>query len=113
MKTYDKSLWPEKEYRLAIKESFLKVEKLYADTDPDLLEVEPGLGTVTLQNQKAKIILSTQPSVRQLWLAAAHLGQALHFDYDLENKVWLDDKTHKIELFGYLETCVQDLLKKA
>jgi frataxin-like iron-binding protein CyaY len=108
-----KADWPEKDYRLVIKKTFDEVEKIYAVNDPDILEVEPGLGTITLMNRRAKIILSTQPSVRQLWLAAAHLGKAIHFDYDLQAQKWFDDKEHKVELFQYLEGSVKDLISKA
>jgi frataxin-like iron-binding protein CyaY len=99
--------WSEKDYRIQIKNSFDKLERLYCDRDPDELEVEPGLGTLIFQNQKGKIILSTQPSVRQLWLAAAHLGRALHFNFDHEKKQWWDDKGQGIEL----ESCVRDFVK--
>ena len=102
--------WPEKDYRIEIKKTFESIEKKYAVMDPDVLEVEQGLGTLVLQNKKGKIILSTQPSVRQLWLAAAHLGKAVHFDYDPQKKQWWDDKKLGFEVNAFVEESVKSLL---
>jgi frataxin-like iron-binding protein CyaY len=77
--------------------------------DPDELEVEMGLGTLVFQNKKGKIILSTQPSVRQLWLAAAHMGRALHFNFEATKKQWWDDKSQGIELNKFLEEALASL----
>jgi frataxin-like iron-binding protein CyaY len=104
--------WSEKDYRIEIKSTYDRVEKKYSEYDPDVLEVESGLGTLVLQSKKAKIILSTQPSVRQLWLAAAHLGKALHFNYDHQKKQWWDDKGLGIELDVFLKDTVESLLNK-
>lgn len=95
------------DYRLKIKETFSHIEKQFTDIDPDLAEVEQGQGTLTIQGPKGKIILSTQPSVQQLWLAAASLGKALHFNYNFEKNDWLDDKNQGLELRSYLSQIVQ------
>ena len=92
----------EKAYRLKIKETFSSIENKFEEVDPDLAEVELGQGTLTIQNPKGKIILSTQPSVQQLWLAAASLGRALHFNFDAASNEWRDDKGQGLELRSYL-----------
>lgn len=100
----------EKDYRLMVKEVYARVESALDDVDPDLVETEQGQGTLTLITGRGKIILSMQPSVRQIWLAVAALGVALHFSYDASKKSWMDDKGEGKELFAFLKTTLQELL---
>jgi CyaY protein len=51
-----------------------------------------------------RCILSPQPPLRQLWVAAR--VNALHFNWDDAAQAWKDEQGH--ELFGYLK----DLVKK-
>jgi iron donor protein CyaY len=92
----------EKDYRILVKETYQSIEKALENVDPDLMEVEPGLGTLSFVSKKGKTILSTQPSVRQLWLAAAALGEAVHFNWDEKSKTWMDDRGQGKELKKYL-----------
>jgi iron donor protein CyaY len=99
----------EKDYRLLVKDVYARVENAFESVDPDVAEVETGMGTVTILSSKGKTILSTQPSVRQLWLAVAALGVALHFNWDAEKKQWFDDKGEGRELFAYLTETLKNL----
>jgi iron donor protein CyaY len=100
----------EKTYRLLVKDVYARIEAAFEDVDPDLVEVEPGMGTLALVSGKNKTILSTQPSVRQIWLAVAALGIAVHFNYDSERGLWVDDKGEGKELFAFLSQTMSKLL---
>ena len=93
----------EKTYRMLVKDVYAHVEHAFDSIDPDLVEVEPGMGTLSLVAKRGKTILSTQPSVRQLWLAIAAQGVAVHFKYDETRRAWLDDKGEGRELYAFLE----------
>jgi iron donor protein CyaY len=94
----------EKEYRLKVKKLFQELEDAFEDVDPDVLEVEPGLGSLAFLCKRGKTVLSTQPSVSQIWLAAAALGEAVHFNWDEKNQLWMDDRGEGKELKFYLAT---------
>ncbi|MEO5668455.1 MAG: frataxin domain-containing protein [Bdellovibrionota bacterium] len=100
----------EKTYRLLVKEAYARVENAFESIDPDVVEVEAGMGTLSLLAKKGKTILSTQPSVRQLWLAIAARGVAVHFNYDETKRVWMDDKGEGKELYSFLETTLKDIV---
>ena len=102
----------EQTYRAQMDTTLARIEKAFADVDPDLLECTVAHGAMTLElSGGARCILSGQPSVRQLWLAVAAKGVAYHFNWDTEKKAWLDDKTQKIELLSYLEKLMAELAK--
>jgi CyaY protein len=99
----------EKEYRDLVSQMFRKIEKAFDEVDPDSAEFEFSQGSVTiLFADRSKCILSTQPSVRQIWLAAASKGMAYHFDFDFDSQRWIDDKTKKIELVSLLKRLVHE-----
>lgn len=99
----------EKEYRNLVEKAFKTLERAFDAVDPDIAEFELAQGAVTiLFKDKTKCILSTQPSVRQIWLAAASLGVAHHFNYDQKTSHWLDDKGQGVELLSYVRTLVRD-----
>ena len=99
----------ETEFRQEVLSVYNRISKAFDDVDPDEAECEESLGTVTiLLPGGAKWILSTQPPVRQLWLAVASLGRAFHFNFDASDGVWRDDKGEGIELFSYLEGLLAD-----
>ncbi len=100
----------EKVYRLLVKDAYQKVEDAFESIDPDIAEVELGQGTLSILSDKGKIILSTQPSVRQLWLAVAAKGRALHFNWDESRSIWVDDKDGTVELYSFLESTLKDLV---
>ena len=91
------------EYRKKAKELFEKWENKFLNHDPDEIEANLTQGSlVFVLNQKNKVILSMQPPLKQIWLAVAHKGIALHFDWDPGSRTWMDDKTKAIELESYL-----------
>ena len=92
----------EKDYRLLVKNVFDELERAFDGVDPDVLEVEPGMGSLSFVSKKGKTVLSTQPSVRQIWVAAAALGEAVHFNWDPLQKKWFDDRGQGKELKNYL-----------
>jgi len=100
----------EKAYRLLVKEVYARVEQAFESIDPDLVEVESGMGTLTLVSKRGKTILSTQPSVRQLWLAIAAKGIAVHFNYDESRRAWIDDKGEGKELYALLEKTMTEIV---
>lgn len=94
----------ESEFRRLAQEMYKKIGAAFDDVDPDEAECEESLGTVTIVLPGGvKWILSSQPPVRQLWLAVASLGRAFHFDYDAAQGLWLDDKGEGLELVSYLQ----------
>lgn len=65
------------------------VEDAFDDSDLDVdLENSGGVLTVRFSNG-SQLILSRQPALRQLWVAARSGG--FHFDYDAETQQWLCD----------------------
>ena len=97
----------EKEYRQIVDKTFRAIERAFDDVDPDEAEFELSQGAVTIQfKDRSKCILSTQPSVRQVWLAAASRGIAHHFNY--EGGRWMDDKGKGVELLSYVKGLVKD-----
>jgi iron donor protein CyaY len=100
----------EKTYRLLVKGVYSHVEHAFESVDPDLVEVEAGMGTLSLVSKRGKTILSTQPSVRQLWLAIAAQGIAVHFNYDEVRRAWVDDKGEGRELYAFLESTLMTIV---
>ena len=100
----------ESELRALAKQVYDRVAKALDEVDPDEVECEESLGSLTiLLGDGAKWILSVQPPVRQLWLAVASLGRAYHFDYDPRSGTWRDDKGEGIELISHLRTLLKDV----
>ena len=97
------SLLDEKDFRKKAKDIFAHIENGFDGIDPDVVECENGLGTLIFLAKGKKIILSTQPPVRQIWLANASQGVAVHFSWDAQKNLWLDDKGQGFELMAYLE----------
>ena len=91
----------EKIYRALVTETFARIEKAFENVDPDLAECESSQGalTITLEG-RSKLVVSPQPSVRQIWLAVASQGKGYHFNYDEGSKRWLDDRGEGLELMG-------------
>ena len=101
----------EKSYRIRVNEVFARISKAFDAVDPDVVEAELSQGSLTLTTGggKVKTILSPQPSVRQIWLAAAQQGLAVHFSFNEGQGKWMDDKDRGFELFAF----TQDVVKKA
>jgi CyaY protein len=110
--------WDEGEYRSKVEEVLDQIDEAFSDVDPDVAECDVALGsmTITLSDQ-SRLIISMQPSVRQIWLALAAKGTAYHFNYDSAKKQWFDDKGRGVELLSFLneyfrESCKLDLQLK-
>ena len=108
-----KGFTDEAQYRGVMKDTLDRVEKAFDSIDPDHAECLSQFGALTIQMNKTggqKVILSAQPSVRQLWLALAAKGVAYHFDYDHAKKQWFDDKGTGIEVLSFLEKFLTESL---
>ncbi len=92
-------------FRANLDALFSRVQRSFDEVDPDLAECEVQFGalTVVLPAKKSKIILSAQPSVRQLWMAVASRGIAHHFSWDVPSQKWMDDKGQGIEAESFLK----------
>jgi CyaY protein len=99
----------EKEYRQIVDRTFHSLERAFENVDPDVAEYEFSQGAVTITfKDGSRCILSTQPSVRQIWLAAASRGVAHHFGYDAAAGRWMDDKGKGVELLSYVRGLVRE-----
>jgi CyaY protein len=99
----------ETEFCQRLQELFERVQVAIeqAGIDPDLLEAEQSLGSLTLRfADGSRCILSAQPSVRQLWMAVASKGVAFHFDFDPGTGLWKDDKGQGVEPLAFLSKLV-------
>ena len=100
----------EVQYRKRVEQVFARVEKALRDVDPDLVECEFSQGTLTLTfANKTRCILSTQPSVEQIWLALASRGTAYHFSYDPSQQGWWDDKGKGVEIISFLSQYLKEM----
>jgi CyaY protein len=99
----------EAEYRSVMKSTLDRVERAFNDVDPDVAEclVQFGALSIIFPNG-SKCILSSQPSVQQLWMAVASRGIAYHFDYDAKAGEWRDDKGEGIEPLAYLRKFLKE-----
>ena len=99
----------EADYRKQIQATLDRIQTAFDSVDPDLAECEQALGSMTISfPDRSRCILSSQPSVQQLWLALASLGTAYHFNFDVGSKQWIDDKGRGVELLGYLSSFLKD-----
>jgi iron donor protein CyaY len=96
----------EKSYRHLLDDTYERVDRAFEDVDPDLAEVSVGQGTLTITFlEKQRLMLTPQPSPRQLWVAFR--DRAWHFDWDGARRTWLDDRGEGVELFALLEGTTQ------
>ena len=92
----------EKSYRHLLDDTFERVDRAFEDVDPDLAEVSIGQGTLSITFlEKQRLMLTPQPSPRQLWVAFR--DRAWHFDWDETRRTWLDDRGEGVDLFALLE----------
>jgi len=99
----------EVEFRELARAAYNRIEAQFEDVDPDLVECTVAQGALTFTlSTGARWVLSQQPPVRQLWLAVASLGKAYHFNYDMQRRVWLDDKGEGLELMALLTRLLKD-----
>jgi iron donor protein CyaY len=92
----------ERTYRHLLDETFARVDRAFEAVDPDVAEVSIAQGTLTITFfEKQRLMLTPQPSPRQLW--AAFRDRAWHFDWDAARGAWLDDRGQGIELLALIE----------
>ena len=86
----------EKTYRKLLDDTLERVDRAFDSVDPDLAESNPSQGALTVTMRGGhRLILSPQPSPRQLWIAFR--DQAWHFDWNVDRQCWLDDRGRDIE----------------
>jgi CyaY protein len=96
----------EKRYRQLVAETYKKLEKAFDDVDPDVVEVSRAGDVVTLTFPDGmRCILSPQPPLRQLWVAAR--ASAVHFNWNDDASAWHDDQGKGHELWAYLRDLVK------
>jgi len=97
----------EKEYRKLLDQTLNRIDRAFDDVDPDLAEsiLSQGALTVTMRG-KDRLILSPQPSPRQLWVAFK--DRAWHFDWNASTKTWLDDRGQNIEALALVTQLTRD-----
>jgi len=97
----------EKSYRKLLDDTYERVDRAFEDVDPDLAEVTVAQGALTvLFNEKTRLMLTPQPSPRQLWVAFR--DRAWHFDWDAARGAWMDDRKLGIELARLVEDTTRE-----
>jgi len=96
----------EKTYRRLLDDTFARIDRAFEHVDPDLAEssVSQGALTVTMRGSQ-RLILSPQPSPRQLWIAFR--DRAWHFDWNEGRGCWLDDRGQNIEALALVAELTQ------
>jgi iron donor protein CyaY len=93
----------EKRYRQLLDDAYERVDRAFEKVDPDLAEVSISQGTLTITYmEKQRLMLTPQPSPRQLWVAFR--DRAWHFDWDEAKQSWMDDRGQGVELYGLIES---------
>lgn len=81
--------------------AFKKLQLGLDPLDADLVDLEFSGDMLTLTTaDDQKCIINTQRAARQLWVAGD--GEGLHFDYHETAGRWVDDRSRKIDLFGFV-----------
>ena len=98
----------EKRYRHLLDDTYAIVDRAFESVDPDVAEVAISQGTLTITFlEKQRLMLTPQPSPRQLWVAFR--DRAWHFDWDDARRSWLDDRGQGVDLFGLIESTTKDV----
>jgi CyaY protein len=98
----------EKLYRQRLDDTYARIDAAFEEVDPDLAEVSISQGTLVIVfHEKHKLMLTPQPSPRQLW--AAFRDRAWHFDWNAASGRWLDDRGQGIELVALIEETTRDM----
>ncbi|WP_163831428.1 iron donor protein CyaY [Spartinivicinus ruber] len=83
----------EAEFNELLDELMVAIEDAIDELDVDI-DCESGNGMLTMQfENRSQIILSRQPALRQLWLAAKSGG--FHFNYQSNEEQWVCDSTNE------------------
>ena len=82
----------ETQYRKEVQKIYQRLENALSEVDPDIVECMSHQGSMKLIfSNESQCILSTQPSLCQLWLVVSSQGRAYHFSYHPETKAWVDE----------------------
>lgn len=96
----------EKRYRQLVAETYKTIEKAFDDVDPDTVELSRAGDVITLLFPDGmRCLISPQPPVRQIWVAAR--TNAHHFNHDAATSTWIDDQGKGLELMTYLRELVR------
>lgn len=97
----------EKVYRRLLDDTLVRIDHAFDDVDPDLAESNLSQGALTITMRgKDRLILSPQPSPRQLWIAFR--DRAWHFDWSDAQLAWLDDRGQNIEALSLVAKITQE-----
>ena len=92
----------EKRYRQLLDDTFARIDRAFEHVDPDVAEVSLSQGALTITFfEKQRLMLTPQPSPRQLWVAFR--DRAWHFDWDAAQARWFDDRGQGIEVNDLIE----------
>ena len=99
----------EVEYRKKVTLFFECFARILETVDPDLMEYDHQAGMIHVTfADHSHCILSTQASLREIWLVISSKNLAHHFKYDEPSHSWRDHRTSLIELQSYLTQCIQE-----
>jgi len=99
----------ETQYRRRVEAAFKRIGAAFDDVDPDVAEYEYAQGAVSVTfSDRSKLILSQQPAVRQIWIAAASRGRAFHLSFDASDGQWKDDKGEGVELYAFVRELTRE-----
>jgi iron donor protein CyaY len=97
----------EKSYRRRLDDTLATIDHAFDQVDPDLAESNLSQGALTITMRgKQRLVLSPQPSPRQLWVAFR--DRAWHFDWNEGRQCWLDDRGQDTEVFSLVAQLTQD-----
>jgi len=95
-------------YNQLVRTAFSRIESAFDDLDPDVVEADRVANTIQIIfGDGAKIIVSTQSAVHQIWLAGA--SQGWHFSFEDEPGSWIAPKNGD-ELYQTVERLVSERL---
>jgi iron donor protein CyaY len=100
----------EKKYRHLLDDTYARVDRAFEAVDPDVAEVSISQGTLTITFfEKQRLMLTPQPSPRQLWVAFR--DRAWHFDWHDDRRSWLDDRGEGVDVLALIEKTTAEVGK--
>ncbi len=98
----------ERTYRLLVDDTLHHIDAAFEEIDPDLAESSISQGALTILFRGGlRAIVSPQPPVRQMWLAFRDRGY--HFDWDPEQKRWIDDRGEGLDLYQLVARITREM----
>ena len=94
-------------YAASVAAFFKRLVAAVDAVDPDVIECDATgeMVTITAPKSGAKVIVNTQRTVWQIWVAGKSAG--VHFSRADDGR-WLDDKGKGLELGAWVAECVRD-----